>query len=509
MSIHDSTVASLRPSRLIRLLEENHPFYRERSSNEVIRLRSQLLAAFLLAGLPDAGLPFVLEELENGRHPALVAGAARGLRGRKHPYVPAIPYLLKAIRNLGHGDDAVSLDALPLSDPARTYTTALGEIFKALDWYGPAARPYLEELRHLRSGGAGSLATNYRNRITEIIVRLENMGTGEDPPVPAAGTGFPVPAVSCCEGEGRVLSLPFFRRRSRKAAAMALEEVRLEDQDEQTHTYTEFFEGRPTLAAFFYTRCENPNKCSLTITRLAWLQQQLRARGLAGRIRIAAITYDPVYDTPLRLRSYCESRQLQPDADTYALRVVAGFEAFQRWFGLGVNYIGSMINKHRVELYLTDAQGQVRHSFTRLQWEEAKVLAAPAEAVRKGGAGSFFRNLGNQLLSVLVFLGVAFFPKCPLCWAAYMSALGLTSLQAMAFRPWLVPLLLSGMAVNLYVIGRGCRRRKTFLPLALSLAGMLLLAGALVFHTRGLSYAGLGLVLTASLLTGLPVAPKY
>ena len=507
---------------MIRRLDERHPSYRERSTNEVIRLRSQLLAAFSEEGLPDTGLPFVLEELENGRHPALIAGAARGLRGRRQPYGPAVPFLLKAVRNLAHGDDTVSLDPLPLTHPDRTYTTALGEIFQTLEWYGPAARPWLAELRCPLSDGGFVLSSDYRSRLHDIIERLENTPAGEDPPAAGKEIPFSAPAASCCEGEGRVLSLPFFRRRGRKAAARALEQVRLEDQEGRTHTYHGFFEGQVVLTAFFYTRCENPNKCSLTVTRLAALQQQLKDRGLAERVRIAAITYDPVYDTPLRMRSYCESRRLQPDANTYALRVVAGFEAFQRWFGLGVNYIGSMINKHRVELYLTDAQGQVRHSFTRLQWEEAKVLAAveavlavPAEAGTSGGAGRkgrilrSFRNLGHQLLSVLVFLGVAFFPKCPLCWAAYMSALGLTSLQAMAFRPWLVPLLLSGMVVNLYVIGRGCRRRKTFLPLVLSLAGMLLLAGALAFHTRGLSYAGLGLVLTASLLTTLPIVPKY
>ena len=62
------------------------------------------------------------------------------------------------------------------------------------------------------------------------------------------------------------------------------------------------------MVAFFYTRCDNPNKCSLTITKLGRLQRRLADLGLDGRIQTAAITYDPEFDLPARLRAYGENR---------------------------------------------------------------------------------------------------------------------------------------------------------------------------------------------------------
>ena len=44
--------------------------------------------------------------------------------------------------------------------------------------------------------------------------------------------------------------------------------MELEDQDGARVTFGEFFAGKPSVVAFFYTRCDNPNKCSLTITKL-------------------------------------------------------------------------------------------------------------------------------------------------------------------------------------------------------------------------------------------------
>src|ERR1700761_3194026 len=91
-----------RPQGLIALLREDAPHYQGMSSNKLIRTRATILAAFASTGLPGRALPFILEELQNGRHPLAIAGAARGLRGRPKPYKPAVPYLLQALHNLDH-----------------------------------------------------------------------------------------------------------------------------------------------------------------------------------------------------------------------------------------------------------------------------------------------------------------------------------------------------------------------------------------------------------------------
>ena len=42
---------------------------------------------------------------------------------------------------------------------------------------------------------------------------------------------------------------------------------------------TRHLPGHPTIVVFFYTRCDNPLKCTLTITKLGQMQRALEARG--------------------------------------------------------------------------------------------------------------------------------------------------------------------------------------------------------------------------------------
>ena len=44
-------------------------------------------------------------------------------------------------------------------------------------------------------------------------------------------------------------------------------------------------------------------------------------------------------------------------------------------FALGVNFIESLVNRHRIELYILDAQGRIAASFERIHWDEADVVA--------------------------------------------------------------------------------------------------------------------------------------
>jgi protein SCO1/2 len=141
------------------------------------------------------------------------------------------------------------------------------------------------------------------------------------------------------------------------------------------------FAGRPSVVVFFYTRCTNPNKCSLTITKLARLQSAITDRGLAGQIRTAAITYDPEFDLPPRLRAYGENRAVTFDDHNRLLRTTKGFRTLSRYFGLGVNYGPAVVNRHRIEAFVLDDAGRMAVSFTRLQWDVRDVLDRAAESI--------------------------------------------------------------------------------------------------------------------------------
>src|SRR6185295_13118269 len=104
----------------------------------------------------------------------------------------------------------------------------------------------------------------------------------------------------------------------------------LEDQDGQTLTFGEYFHGRPSIVVFFYTRCDNPLKCSLTITKLARIQKLLDAEGFADQINTAGISYDPGFDLPERLLNYGRHRGIRFTPQHRLLRAQDGLDSFRK-----------------------------------------------------------------------------------------------------------------------------------------------------------------------------------
>ncbi len=124
---------------LAKLLPERHPLYENRSTNEIIRIRGYVMAAFEETGLVDEAVPYVLEELQNGRNAYLVAGAAKALRGVAEPTSQTLPFLLAAVANIKYMDDAVTFEKYRPQWPIESPTTALQELFKTVGSMGGAA----------------------------------------------------------------------------------------------------------------------------------------------------------------------------------------------------------------------------------------------------------------------------------------------------------------------------------------------------------------------------------
>jgi protein SCO1/2 len=344
---------------LVGLLPERISLYAGRGTNATIRLRGYIMAAFGQAGLPDTAVAYVLEELESGRHAYLVAAAARAVRGLDVPTSQAVPFLLKAIENIKYSDDAVSFDSYRPRWPVPAHTTAIEEIIRTLAWLGEHARPALPALKALRAE-RGALSAPARAGLETIVTGLSDAGAG------------------CCAAETAETDAIGFARGGpacvRRPSADVPVAVEMEDQDGRPITFGGFFTGQPAIVTFFYTRCDNPNKCSLTITKLARLQHGLRQRGSPGQLRTAAITYDPGYDLPSRLRAYGQNRGVVfGDSDRF-LRTKTGFDVLREYFELGVNFGPALVNRHRIELFVLDRDGRIAVAFTRLQWDVEDVL---------------------------------------------------------------------------------------------------------------------------------------
>jgi protein SCO1/2 len=343
-----------RRDSLVELLPERHRLYSGRSSNAVVLLRGYLIAAFEDVGLPNSAYRYVLDDLQNSREAYLVAAAAMAVRGLANPGEDVVRFLLAAIRNIQYHDDHVTFATFPPRWPADTQTTAMAEIVKTLAWLGDLAQPARADLEQLVAE-EHAVGADTRALLQNILIRLK-------------------PVDSCCHSEQRtVRCVPTPAHRGGDGRVPA--GIRLEDQDGHTLFTDEFFSGLPSIVTFFYTRCDNPNKCSLTITKIARLQRILRADSLTGRIKIAAISYDPSYDIPSRLHAYGVNRGVVFGDNCRFLRTCSRFDELERFFELGVNYGPAVVNRHQIELFILDSQGRICTSFTRLQWDPEEALS--------------------------------------------------------------------------------------------------------------------------------------
>jgi cytochrome oxidase Cu insertion factor (SCO1/SenC/PrrC family) len=269
-------------------LRQGAPHSAGLSSTDADRVRAHLLASFETRGIPADVLPVVAEELRTSASPAVLAGAAR------------------AVRSLGPhaGDEWRAL----LEDAADRISTS--DVF--IRW-----RPGVVTPGWMRTARG------------ELLATLADLAA-------APGSGLGVSG-----DPAEAASIPLDRE--------ALARVDLEDQDGARLTLADALEGRETVLAFFYTRCMNPARCSLTITRLAAAAAASAREG--GRAHLA-VTYDPAYDSPARLRRYGADRGFPFGEHARLVRATDAWPAVKAMFGLRVGYGPSTVNEHARELFL-------------------------------------------------------------------------------------------------------------------------------------------------------------
>jgi protein SCO1/2 len=355
-------------SQLTDLLYEEHPVYDGRGTATVVRMRGWILLALARSGLSDQALIFVLEELDAGIDAYLVAAAARALRSYAQPNETFAPFIGRALDQIRYHDEPMSFESYGEYATSSTGTNAVSELLATLAWLGPNARAVLPQLERWRAERGLSRKLRLDLDRTLQVIR----GSADVP--------------SCCGGlpDSRTILV---RTSTTPFESKSIASVVMQDQDGGLLKFAEFFRGCPSIVVFFYTRCDNPMKCSLSIAKLARIQTLLDAEGLAGHVRTAAITYDPEFDRPERLRVYGKDRALHMDENNRMLRATEGNGALREYFELGVNFIESLVNRHRIELYILDAAGRIAISFERLQWDEEQIVACAVEMLKESGIG--------------------------------------------------------------------------------------------------------------------------
>lgn len=106
--------------------------------------------------------------------------------------------------------------------------------------------------------------------------------------------------------------------------------------------------------------------------------------------------------------------------------------------------------------------------------------------------------------SVLLSIVIAFFPKCPMCWALYMSMLGNLGLSKIPYYSWLYPVLFLFLGLHLFLLYRKAHQNG-YLPLLISVLGAACMLSVRLFlpEESWLSILGMSCMIAGSLLNSL------
>jgi protein SCO1/2 len=280
---------------------------------------------------------------------------------------------MRALGNVRSRDEPLSFASYGEYAISATETSAVRELLVSLRWLGPQARGILPELELLRAPNGG-LTRKLRLEVDRALQAIQR-------PAP---TNEPGTHACCGTAPNGVTSMSSWPSESRRSAEQ-IGSITLQDQKGELITFGEYFRGQPSIVVFFYTRCDNPLKCSLTVAKLARVQKLLEEQGLADRIHTAAITYDPAFDLPERLRVYGRDRGVRMDVGHRMLRVVEDDDndVLRRHFELRVNFVESLVNRHGIEVYILDAEGRIALCFERLSWGEEQVVTRTVEMLKE------------------------------------------------------------------------------------------------------------------------------
>ena len=187
------------------------------------------------------------------------------------------------------------------------------------------------------------------------------------------------------------------------------------------------------------------------------------------------------------------------DANHRMLRTIEGFSALRNYFHLGVNFIETLVNRHRIELYIVDTHGRVSACFERLHWDESEVVARVKQILSKDtGDAKAPKGAGRApftILAALASVGWAFFPKCPICWTAYLSTFGIAGISQIPYPSKMGPVLAAMMLFGVFSVwlrARATRQMSAFYLVCIGTLLIVLSKAAAAWHVP----ATLGVVLT-------------
>ena len=94
--------------------------------------------------------------------------------------------------------------------------------------------------------------------------------------------------------------------------------------------------GKPAVLNFIFTRCKAADMCPASTASMVALSGALRREGLADKVRLVTLTFDPGHDSPGVLRAYARASGADPAGHRFLTGDRGMVRDLMRQFGIAV-----------------------------------------------------------------------------------------------------------------------------------------------------------------------------
>lgn len=178
-------------------------------------------------------------------------------------------------------------------------------------------------------------------------------------------------------------------RAERLVETKPLLDFTLTDQDGKSFNLAKDRKGRPVLLTFIFTRC--PGACPYVVeTCVATARKTGTKKDPQSKPLVVALSFDPEYDTPARLRAYAEERGITRKEATFLTgdpeaiaKVLKDYE-----LGVGKNPDGTIFHSFETVVIARDGTIRVRHFGYNLDEKALLEDTQAAAAVSAASSGA-------------------------------------------------------------------------------------------------------------------------
>lgn len=136
---------------------------------------------------------------------------------------------------------------------------------------------------------------------------------------------------------------------------------------------SERLKGRPFFINFIFTRCPDPEMCSMSTMKMGQLQKRAREAGIEASF--VSITLDPEFDTPGVLRQYAEAYGIEGDNYYFATGPKSAVRDLIRSYGVtAIENVDTIM--HSMATTLVAADGSIVLRSETKAWSVDEFLEA-------------------------------------------------------------------------------------------------------------------------------------